>query len=154
MSLRIPQALRTSDGVLAGRVGVDSMSASVHGASTVMFTATVVAGSATGFTKVGGDAQTAPAGSALATLPAVKATDQFGNAVPGVSVTFTLTSGGGSISGTSGMTDAHGIATLGSWTLGSSPGANTITAFIQGTHGVVIPLTFTVTGTTPSVTSR
>ena len=130
------------------QVGVDSVRASVVGAAPVIFTASVVPGAAYGFAKFAGDAQTAPAGSALATLPAVKATDQFGNAVPGVIVTFMLTGGGGSISGASVVTGANGVAMLGSWTLGGVPGTNTVTAFMQLRNGA-IPFPFTETATAP-----
>jgi hypothetical protein len=130
------------------------MVASVHGASAATFAATIIAGPVYGLAKFAGDAQTAPAGSSLATLPAVKATDQFGNGVSGVSVTFALIAGGGSITGTSVVTDAHGVASLGGWTLGGVAGSNMVTAYMQGAHGAVIPFTFTATATTSSVTSR
>ena len=42
------------------------------------------------------------------------------------------------------MTDASGIATVGSWTLGAAAGANTLTATSAGLTGS--PVTFTATG--------
>jgi len=86
--------------------------------------------------------------------PAVKVTDQFGNGVPGVNVTFALTSGGGSISGASAVTGANGVAALGNWTLGSSPGSNVVTAYVLGSRGAVIPFTFTETGTATAGAER
>ena len=41
---------------------------------------------------------------------------------PGVSVTFAVATGGGSVTGGSATTDATGIATVGSWTLGTTAG--------------------------------
>jgi len=42
------------------------------------------------------------------------------------------------------MTDASGIATVGSWTLGTTAGTNTLAATAGGLTGS--PLTFTATG--------
>ncbi len=130
--------------------GIDSLSASVVGAAPLIITATSTPGPAFGYMKFAGDAQTTLAGSSLTITPAVKVIDQCDNAVPGVSVTFALSSGGGSISGASGVTDVHGVAALGGWTLGAAPGLNSVTAYIAGASGVVVPLAFTETGTASS----
>jgi hypothetical protein len=90
-----------------------------------------------------GDGQSATAGTNVATPPAVLITDQFGNPVASVSVTFTVTGGGGSVSGSPAVTDANGIATLGSWTLGAVPGANSL----QATSGSLPAVDFAATGT-------
>jgi adhesin/invasin len=135
---------------VSDHAGTDSLSASVAGAAAVIFTATAMPGPVFGYAKFAGDAQAALAGSSLTILPAVKVNDQFGNNVPGVSVTFALSGGGGSISGANAMTDAQGVATLGGWTLGVTPGLNTVTAYIAGSHGVVVPIEFTEHGTAPS----
>ena len=64
-----------------------------------------------------------------------------------MSVTFAVASGGGSATGLTPTTNAGGIATVGSWTLGASPGANTLTATTSaGITGS--PLTFSATGIT------
>ena len=52
--------------------------------------------------------------------------DSHGNPVPGVSVTFAVVSGGGSVTGSAATTNAAGIATVGGWTLGAVAGANTL----------------------------
>lgn len=95
--------------------------------------------------KLAGDAQSATAGTAVTTKPSVKITDQNFNAVQGVSVTFAVASGGGSVAGASAMTGSDGVATVGSWTLGATAGANTLTASASGVTGS--PVTFTATGT-------
>ncbi len=105
----------------------------------------ITAGPASTIAKSAGDGQTAIAGSVLPTALAVQVTDQSGNPVSGVSVTFAVASGGGSISGGAATTNAAGIATIGSWTLGTAAGANTVTATSLGLAGS--PLTFTATGT-------
>jgi hypothetical protein len=80
---------------------------------------TFTAGTVNGLAINAGDAQTALSGAAVATAPSVKATDSFGNVVSGVTVTFSVTGGGGSGTTLSAVTNASGIATVGSWTLGS-----------------------------------
>src|SRR6185295_12175410 len=62
----------------------------------------------------------------------------------GVSVTFSVASGGGSITGASQTTDANGVATIGSWTLGTSAGANSLAATSSGLSGS--PITLSATG--------
>jgi protocatechuate 3,4-dioxygenase beta subunit len=92
-----------------------------------------------------GDGQVATAGAAVATAPSVKVTDTGGNPVSGVSVTFAVASGGGSVTGASAVTDRSGVAAAGSWTLGTVAGANTLTASSGSLSGS--PVTFTATGT-------
>ena len=75
-------------------------------------------------------------------------TDQNRNPVPGVQVVFNVAAGGGSITGLTQITDANGIATVGSWTLGGTAGLNELQAtFNTGTsRGTTI---FVATGTAP-----
>jgi alpha-tubulin suppressor-like RCC1 family protein len=65
------------------------------------------------------------------------------NGVAGVTVTFAVTGGGGSITPAQALTDANGTARV-QWTLGSAPGINTATATV-GTQSV----TLTVRGIQP-----
>ena len=95
-----------------------------------------------------GDGQSATAGTAVSTKPSVIVTDAHGNPVPGVSVTFSVGSGGGSVTGLAATTNASGIATVGSWILGTTAGANTLTATSGTLSGS--PVTFTATGTVGS----
>src|SRR5204863_5970844 len=76
--------------------------------------------------------------------PSVVVTDQYNNVVSGASVTFAVTGGGGSATGTSKTTNASGIATVGSWTLGGTAGSNTLSATATG---VGTPAVFSATGT-------
>ncbi|HMV32943.1 MAG TPA: filamin/ABP280 repeat domain-containing protein, partial [Gemmatimonadales bacterium] len=80
----------------------------------------------------------------VAAAPSVRVTDAFGNPVAGVAVTFAVASGGGGLTGASATTNASGVATVGSWTLGTVAGSNTLTATAAGLAGS--PLTFTATG--------
>lgn len=97
-----------------------------------------------------GDGQTAETGDPVPTDPAVKVLDGSGNPKSGVTVTFTVQSGGGSVSGASAVSDANGIAAVGEWRLGSSPGTNTLRAAASGYEGS--PVTFTATAVAPPPT--
>jgi hypothetical protein len=79
--------------------------------------------------------------------PAVLVTDQDGKPMANVSVTFTVASGDGSVTGETATTNTEGIATVGSWTLGPTAGANTLTATAAGSGIEGNPATFTATGT-------
>jgi hypothetical protein len=85
----------------------------------------------------------AAAGTTLGYPLSVKVRDYAGTGVASVSVTFTVTSGGGSLATTTGVTNGSGIATIPAWILGSTPGTNTVTATVSGLGNVV----FTVLGT-------
>lgn len=129
--------------------GVNSLTATATGAtgSPLTFTATGTVGAAVAVTKQGGDGQSAVVATAVATRPAVKVADQFGNPDAGVPVTFAVTAGGGSVTGGSQMTGPDGVATVGSWTLGNLVGANTLTATATGSGLTGNPATFGATAT-------
>lgn len=88
-------------------------------------------------TKSAGDAQVAAAGTALPESLAVLVKDQSGAALPGVNVTFAVTSGGGTVSPASRVTDAAGIAKT-RRTLGPGAGTQIVTA----SAGSVTPVQF------------
>jgi len=131
-------------GPTAGANAVTAEHAGLAG-SPVTFTATGMAGPATQIAVSAGDGQSATVGTAVAAPPSVLVTDALGNPVSGVSVTFAVTAGGGSGAGLSATTNASGIAAVGSWTLGTAVGANTLTATATGLSGS--PVTFTATAT-------
>lgn len=118
----------------------------------VLFNATAGVGPATAIIKIAGDSDTTSIGLAVAAKPVVKATDAFGNGVVGVNVTFTVTSGGGSLTGASQITAVDGTAAVGSWTLGPASGTNTLTATATGLAGS--PLTFTAVGLATPMAAR
>jgi alpha-tubulin suppressor-like RCC1 family protein len=88
----------------------------------------------------GGHNQSAAPGASVPLPPSVKVTDASTNPVADVQVTFAVASGGGSLTNATQRTNADGIATVGSWTLGPTPGANTLTATSAGLTGS--PVTF------------
>jgi len=91
-------------------------------------------------TIVSGDQQTATAGAALAAPFVVNIDDQNGNPMSGVTVTWAITSGGGSLSATSSVSDSNGEAQV-TYTAGPDAGTGTVTATVSG----LTALTFTVT---------
>ena len=78
---------------------------------------------------ISGDNQQAAPGATLGRPLVVEVRDQFGNPLPGATVTFTVTAGEGKLSGRFAIeeatTDANGRAQR-SLTLGPDPGANTV----------------------------
>jgi hypothetical protein len=90
-----------------------------------------------------GDAQSATAGQAVAVRPSVKVVDASNRVVPNVSVTFTVASGGGAVTDPAPTTDASGIATVGSWTMGLATGSNTLTASVAAGGVSGNPVTIT-----------
>ena len=115
-------------------------------ASVTSGTVTLGVGPASTFLIQAGGGQSAIAGTAVPIPPAVVVTDNGGNGVAGVNVTFAVVTGGGTVVPTTPVaTPSTGIATATSWTLGPTPGTNTLTATAPGVPGS--PLTFTATGT-------
>src|SRR5574341_1336801 len=99
-----------------------------------------------------GDGQSATAGTAVPVSPSVVVRDSSGNPVAGVPVTFTVASGGGTVSPASPVTtDASGIAAATSWTLGPTAGPNQLTAAASGLQGS--PVVFNATATVCSTTA-
>jgi len=86
-----------------------------------------------------GAQQSAVVGSALGTPVAFKVVDQNGAPMEGVDVTLVLT-GGGSVSANVVTTDANGLASV-TWTLGTTAGADTLSASVAALPGVVVAAT-------------
>ncbi len=87
----------------------------------------------------------ASTGMQISERPSVVVFDQAGARMPGVTVTFATSGSGGTITGGSQVTDAQGVATVGGWTLGTTPGAYMVIASSAG----LSPVTFTATATDP-----
>lgn len=134
---------------LGTTAGANTLSANATGVTGIAFTATGTAGAPTQVVITAGNNQSAAAGGPVAVAPAVQVRDQFSNPVSGVSVTFAVTVGGGSITGATPVSNASGTATLGSWTLGAAAGANTLSATVTG----LSPVSFTATGTAGAATA-
>jgi hypothetical protein len=102
---------------------------------------TVVPAMASRIESVAGDSQSAPVGTQVPVAPAVRVVNDRGEPEADVRVTFAVTGGGGGIGGADQTTDADGIARVGGWTLGSSPGTNTLEARAGSLEGS--PVIFT-----------
>lgn len=125
----------TTTWTLGQSAGNQAVSATVGALASVSFLANATAGPASAITIQAGDGQTGTVNVDVATDPAVRVADQFNNPLANRSVTFTVTGGGGTSTPSNGVvfTNAAGIATLTRWTLGGSPGANTLSATVTGT---------------------
>ena len=90
---------------------------------------------------------TAAPGADVDDRPSVVVKDQNDQPMAGVHVIFAVASGGGSVTGSNVTTDVNGVATVGSWTLGSAEGTNTLTA----TAASLPPVLFTANAADPCV---
>lgn len=118
--------------------------ASVPGATALGISATALPGGPAAVQIASGDAQATHAGLTLPLAPTVRVIDANGNVVPGVTVAFAVTSGGGSVGSATAVTDASGLASSGAWRLGSVVGTQTMAASV-GT----LTATFTATAADP-----
>jgi Tol biopolymer transport system component len=115
-------------GQTAGRHTVTAQLATqTPSAMAVVFAAIAEAGPLSQIERFAGDQQFGFVGHALLHPLQVRAADAFGNGVRGVSVTFAVISGNGSLGRTTAVTDDAGIATS-LWTLGAAPGAQQVRA--------------------------
>jgi alpha-tubulin suppressor-like RCC1 family protein len=94
-----------------------------------------------------GNDQFALPGAPVPVPPAVLVTQADGTPWSGLTVTFEVTSGGGIVTQPAPTTGPDGIATVGSWTLGDSPGTNTLTATAAGNGITGNPVVFTAQAT-------
>jgi len=138
---------------LAGLVGPRTLLFSAPGFQPVSSTpvALVTGPAAVLALQAGGD-QSANVGTSVAVPPGVKVTDLGGNPVGGVAVAFAVTGGGGTITGPNAVTDALGVAAVGSWQLGPTKGTNTLAATSVGLAGS--PLSISAVGRFAYLTVR
>jgi hypothetical protein len=113
----------------------DTLAVQVGALAEVDVVATAAPGAAASIVVMAGDAQTAAAGTSLSTALAVKVLDQYGNAVPNVTVTF-ADDANGALAASTVTTDASGIATD-ALTLGPNAGPDDVTASIDTPSGTV-----------------
>lgn len=92
---------------------------------------------------VSGDAQSGALGAELPAPLVVRALAGDGVPVPGIEVTFAVATGGGTLGTPTATTDANGDAST-TWTLGATPGAQTVTATFEG---LATPVTLGATAT-------
>ena len=134
---------RVTSWTLGTVAGANTLRAQVTGVAPLTFNATGTPGAPAATSKTAGDTQTVTVNTAVPVRPTLRVTDQFGNPVESVTVTFAVASGGGGLSGSTKKTDGAGLAAVGSWTLGTVSGSNTLTA----TAASLAAATFAATGT-------
>jgi len=130
---------------LGPTAGPNTVTASAAGFS-VLFSATGTAATPTKMLANSVLSQSGTAGLPVTAKPSVKITDQNNNVVQGVTVTFRVTGGGGSVPDSTVTTDLNGIATVGDWILGGVAGANSLEASAKKADGTALtgsPVTFT-----------
>jgi hypothetical protein len=127
--------------ILGSAAGVNTIAATVDTLPPVIFSATGIPGPAVHTTWLPGTTLVGTVGLALAVPPAVRVTDAYQNFIPGATVAFDVTAGGGTVTGDTAVTDIFGRAAVGGWVLGTVTGANTLRASVSGLPRI----TFTVT---------
>jgi alpha-tubulin suppressor-like RCC1 family protein len=120
--------------------GPNAVEASISDEVFVTFSASALTSPPTRIVAASGNNQTGVVGNPLTQDIVVKVTDDLNNPKAGVTVTFAVTTGGGTLSAGSAQTDASGNASV-KWTLGPASGAQTILASVAG----LTPLTLSAT---------
>ncbi len=130
-------------GATAGPITVTATAPGLTG-SPITFTATATTTTGPPASVAANSAltQNATVNTAVGAPPSVLVLDAASQPVPNAAVTFAVATGGGSLTGGSQLTNASGIATVSSWTVGQTAGVNTLTA----TVGALPVVTFTATG--------
>ncbi len=143
--LSSPTATSNSSGIASvtyttGTVaGATQITASVSGLTSVAFKETALAGPATAISVYGGNNQTVGAGKAAAKMFQVLITDQYGNPVPSVSVSFSDGGAGGSFSVDPAVTATTGIAGT-RYTAPMTAGPVSVTATVSGLGSVLFTI--------------
>jgi hypothetical protein len=101
---------------------------------------------ASALVRLDGDAQFGAMGTALPGPISVRVADRHGDGVAGVTVSMSVTSGGGTVASASIVTSGSGEAQT-TWTLGPTEGEQTMSVTAPGLTGS--PLLFTATATSP-----
>ncbi|MGH7616771.1 MAG: beta strand repeat-containing protein, partial [Gemmatimonadaceae bacterium] len=125
---------------LGGTAGPQSFAA-VAGAFSVSISATATPGDPAIIVAVSGGGQQDTVKHPLALPFVVKVTDAFNNGVGGVTVSWVRSAGTGILGGPSSVTSSDGTASM-SYTLGATPGAETVSASVSG---VATAATFSAT---------
>ena len=123
-------------GVLGPAPGPQAFEALATGFPAVTFLATAQIGPAARIEALAGDAQVDTVGQTLRTPLIARVVDQVGNPVAGVSVTWAVISGGGTLGQTTGVTNLSGIA-FADYALGPFPGTNVVRASMATPPGSV-----------------
>lgn len=147
-SVSTPEPTTDANGVatvtwtLGTVAGVDTLTVGMNDVSTTIV-ATATADVASQFLVVSGNQQSGTVGTALAAPLVAKITDKYGNAVSGAQVQWTNDSGG-TFGSTTTTTSVTGL-TQTTYTLGTNPGAENVTATVT-VNGQPLTASFVATG--------
>jgi hypothetical protein len=95
-----------------------------------------------GMLKYSGDEQSVPTSTTVPTPLAVIVFDKFGETLRNVTVSWTILTGGGTLSAPSTLTDEGGIASV-SYTTGTTTGPATVRARVSGLPSLTFSITVT-----------
>ena len=126
----------TLDWVLGPTAGTQRLELYADDARHAVLEVEAAAGDPAKLVAVEGQGQIAPASQDVPEPPAVRVTDEFGNPLEGLDVTFQVVEGGGSVAGSPARSDAEGIAGLQRWTLGPEAGDHRVEANLAGVASV------------------
>jgi len=132
---------------LGTAVQPNTLKASVGTLSPVVFTATTVAGPPSTLERASFENQIVAVGSVVGPPLKVRVTDSYHNPVSGVSVSFSVVSGGGTIAPANAATDAAGFVSA-TWTVGPTEGVQSAQAQVTGASVLFTADTFRCAGAT------
>jgi hypothetical protein len=118
--------------------GPQTLRVSVSGAPDLVFSIQTDPGPAARFTWDTPQDQGVEIGLFVVRSPAARVTDEHGNAIAGVPITFRVESGGGRLEGADERTDESGRARVARWYVGSQPGPNSVAATASGFTPIVL----------------
>jgi hypothetical protein len=127
---------------LGSTAGLQTVTVSASNATGVTLQATGTPGAASQLTIVSGNNQTGAVSDKLPNPVVLRVSDAWGNPVGNTVVSFTVSSGSGSIAPPSATTGADGRVSV-EWTLGPTQGPNRATATVAGIGNAIL----TATGT-------
>ena len=142
------RGLAKSTLTLGNEPGTNTVEVRAEGVSKVVTfsaEATLLSPTPTRLSIISGDNQEGLTGEALTNPFVTEVRDQHGDPMEGVTVTFAVTAGDGSLSDTTATTDPDGQAKT-TLTLGTEPGTNTVEISVKGIDGTV---TFSAEATLP-----
>ncbi|MEP6730671.1 MAG: Ig-like domain-containing protein [bacterium] len=143
---------------LGAAPGLNTLTATVNSVASTVITTTFtgiatprVPGPPAAIVISAGDAQSGTVGLALPIAPAVQVREANGLPLANIVVSFAVATGGGSIVNATATTNASGIASAGTWTLGAALGAQTVTATVTGLPAVTFTATAAAVPTPPAL---
>lgn len=132
---------------LGGSVGTQRVTAEIPGLAPVFFEAEALADDRGGLRVNDGNHQYARTGADVTVAPSVLAVDANNRPAAGRTIRFTITSGGGTVSPATVVTDANGVARVTRWTLGNQAGPQVLSAQMGTVPPVTVQATATLAGT-------